>query len=412
MPRRLVVIEGADQGQSFRLPPKGTLLIGNSRKHCDICLNDLVVARVHCHLEIDGDGVLVRPLDTPTGVLVKGARVGEFQMHPGDVFRAGNTHLRLEESDGTEPVVTPGTAQRTEEAWKLVPLPMERLGELSGHPLGHYQLGEVLGVGHYGVVFRAKDLKKHEAVAVKVLAATFPANQGEIDQFVRVIKQFLPLRHPNLVALTAAGKNGPYFWLAQDLVEGESLTSVLEYLRTSAKIKWKRAWRVAVGLARVLDFLRTHHIVHNNITPRNIIIQASDGQPRLNGFFLTRALAGSKLQEDVLEKKVLAELPYLSPEQTDPEATPDDLSDQYAAGVVVYALLTGRPPFEGDTPADLVERIRSELPDNPKKYQRGIPDEFKAIVLKMLSKRPEDRYPAPAALMEDLLRLAEHEQES
>jgi serine/threonine protein kinase len=408
MSRRLVVVDGADQGQFFPLPESGTVSVGNSRRHCDICLHDLYVARVHCHIEIKDNQVLVHASDTPAGLLVKGAKVAELTMNLGDEFRVGNSTLRLETDDGSG---MPAKAEaEPEEPAKPAVLPLERLGELSGDVLGHYQLEDVLGQGHYGVVFRATDLKKKESVAFKVLGPTFPAGDAETQRFIKVIKPYLQLHHPNLVALLAVGKTGPYTWLAQELVEGEDMTSVLAYLRTAQKIKWRRAWRVAVGLARMLTFFHERHLVHGNITPQNIILQTIDGQPRVNGFFLPRAVEGSKLQKAVLEKKILAELPYLAPEQTDPEGKPDDLSDQYSAGVIVYALLTGRPPFEAQKPEELVERIRFRAPLNPQHYQRSIPDELKAIVLKMLAKHPEERYATPAELLEELEQFAEHEE--
>ena len=412
MPKRLAIVDGPDRGRSFLLPEAGSVLVGNSRKHCDICLHDFFVGRVHFQLEIDGDQVLLQAHDTPAGTLIDGAKVVEHEMQLGEVLRAGNSYLRLEVADGTEGDDDSGVPSTpVGEPWKLVALPLERLGELSGHTLGHYELGEVLGKGVFGVVFRAKDVKKDEVVALKVLAPTFPADDAEMQRFIRAAKPLLPLRHPNLVSLHGAGKTGPYVWIAQELVEGESLTSVLDYLRKAAKIKWRRAWRIAVGLARALEFTRQHHLVHGNITPNNILIRASDGQPKLNDLMLQKVLEGSQIQEATLEGKILAELPYLSPEHIDLDATADDLSDLYSLGVVVYALLTGRPPFQADTLEETLTQIREVVPPNPKQFQRAIPDEFKAIVLKMLAKHPEDRYSTAGELLADLEQLAGEKEE-
>jgi serine/threonine protein kinase len=405
MTKRLMVIDGADQGQGFVLPDAGMVVVGN-RRQCDICLHDLYVARSHFEVEITGERVQVHALDTPNGTLVNGAKVRDCELHPGDVIRAGNSHLRLELVDESEPaIVAEEPPPMVEEPWRLVALPLDRIAELSGHPLGHYELGEVLGQGQRGVVFRATDVKKNQDVALKVLASTFPADDGEMQRFIRAVKPLLPLRHPNLVSLHGAGKSGPYVWIDQELVEGESLTPVLEYLSTAETIKWRRAWRVALGLGRVLEFFHRHHVVHGNITPPNILIQMSDGQPRLNDLILGTGLAGTKLEEATLEGKLLAELPFLSPEHVDPEARVDDLSDQYSVGAIVYALLTGRPPFQADDPAETLERIRTATPKNPKHYQPSIPDELKTVVLRMLAKHPEDRYPKPAALLADLQRV-------
>lgn len=403
MPKRLRVIDGADQGQSFWLPASGTVLLGNSRKHCDICLHDLYVGRVHCHLEIAVDRILVRAMDTPAGTLVNGVKTQERELQLGDVLRAGNSQLRLEEAEQAAPAPAP---RATEHPGKLAPLPAERLGELRGLMLGHFKIGHVLGRGHGSVVFRAQDVKKNEEVALKILAPSFPANDAEMQQFVRVVKPLLSLRHPNLVAWLGAGKTGPYVWIAQELVEGESLTSVLGQLRTARKIKWRRACRLAVGLAQALEFLHEHRLVHSNITPANLVVRASDGLVKLNDLGLQKALEGSQLQQATLEYKLLSEMSYLSPEHIDPNVAADDLSDLYSLGVVFYALLTGQLPSEGTSPEDTLMRIREVLPEKPKNLQRGIPDEVQAIVLRLLAKRPEERYPSPGALLADLQRLA------
>jgi len=412
MAKRLIIIDGPDKGRKFLLPESGSVLVGNSRKHCDICLHDFFVARVHFQIEMDEDEVLIQAHDSPGGTLINGAKVTEHGMQLGEVLRAGNSYLRLEMADGTEgDEPSDEVPAMPEEPWKLVSLPLERLGELKGHPLGHFELTEVIGKGHFGVVFRARDTKTKEMVAFKVLAPTFPADDAEMHNFIRAAKPLLPLRHPNLVALHGAGKTGPYVWISQELIEGENLTSVLDYLKKSAKIKWRRAWRIAVGLAKVLEFTRKHHLVHGNITPQNILIRGSDGQPKLNDLILQRTMEGSKLQASVLEKKIMAELPYLSPEQLDPDATPDDLSDQYCLGVIVYALLTGHPPFQPKSVIEGMAQIRGTMPPNPQQFQRAIPDEFKAIVLKMLAKHPEERYSTPAELLTDLEQFAEEKEE-
>jgi serine/threonine protein kinase len=405
MPKRLLVIDGADKGQSFLLPEAGTVRIGNSRKHTDICLHDLFVARVHCQIGVEGTRVTVSDQVTPNGILVNGAKVTQRELLLGDVVRVGNSYLRLEESAAAA-AEADGTSETNETVAdgpkKLPQLPPERLGELTGHTLGHFKVGVVLANGHCGTVFRARDLKTDEAVALKVLSPAFPADAEEMQRFVRVMKPLLAVHHPNLVAPRGAGKAGPYVWVAGELIDGESLAQVIPRLRTARKIEWRPALRVARHAARALDCLRQHHLVHANITPANILLAGEDGPARLADLGLWDALAGSALQRQVLDRKLHAELPYLSPEHINPDVPVDDLSDQYSLGTVVYGLLTGRPPFEGETPEETMARIYDALPVKPKEYQRSIPDGLQAAVLRMLAKYPEDRYPAPGPLLADL----------
>jgi hypothetical protein len=415
MPKRLLVIDGADKGQSFLLPEAGAVLIGNSRRNTDICLHDLFVARVHCQVEVEGDRVTVSDRITPNGVLVNGAKVIQQDLHAGDVVRIGNSYLRLEAEPGAAPAAeaeapaapAPEAPPAAEEPGKLPLLPPERLGELVNHTLARFKIGAPIGPGYWGYVFRARDLRTEETVALKVLSPAFPADAEEMQRFVRAIKPRLVLHHPALVTPRGLGRSGPYVWIARELVVGESLAAPIGRARAARKAAWRPALRVARSIARALDYLREQRVVHANITPANILQPADEGPARLNDLGLWEALEGTALQQQALERKFLAELPYLSPEHIDPDAPVDDLSDQYCLGAVVYALLTGRPPFEGQTPEETVQRIRTGLPAKPKEYQPAIPDEFQAVVLRMLAKHPEERYPAPGPLLADLEAIEE-----
>jgi serine/threonine protein kinase len=399
---RLRVIDGADQGRFFPLADTGTVVVGNSHKHSDICLHDLYVARVHCHLEIVGGRVVVSEDEASKGTFVNGQKVTQQELHPGDVLRVGNSHLRLELDDGTAP--EPPAGEEAPEAPAGLPhLPLERLAELSGHTLGHYEIGPVLGRGHSGVVFHTSDLKSGQAVALKVLSPQFPANADEMRRFARAMKEMLPLSHPHLVAVSGAGKTGPYCWIALEYVEGDSLAQVIA---RAGKRSWKQALRVTLHVGRALDFAHQHHLVHGNITPANILIRASDKATKLGDLTLSKALEGSQVQLATLEEKLLAELAYLAPEQLPGEGMVDCCTDMHSLGAVVYTLLTGRPPFEGKSPEETIDKIREAVPVRPREYQESIPGPLEGVVLRMLAKRPEERFLTPAELLAELEPLA------
>src|SRR5262249_40471682 len=155
-----------------------------------------------------------------------GKKVTQQELQPGEVFRVGNSHLRLEIDDGTLPESGAEEAELGRPAG-LAPLPWDRLGELSGDTLGHYVLGLPLGRGHHGVVFHATDQRTNQAVALKGLSAEFPADADEMRRFAQALKRLLPLRHPHLVGVHGAGKTGPYCWIALEAVEGDSLAEVI-----------------------------------------------------------------------------------------------------------------------------------------------------------------------------------------
>jgi serine/threonine-protein kinase len=223
------------------------------------------------------------------------------------------------------------------------------------------------------------------------------------------MKTMLPIRHPNIVQLYAAGKTGPYCWLAMEYVEGESLASVIPRIGTAGMLDWRYAFRVAVHIARALEAACEHDIVHRNITPANILIRASDKVAKLGDLMLAKALAGSLARQITRAGELVGDLLYLPPERTRSQAEVDCRSDIYSLGATLYALLTGRPPFEGHSAPELIKKIREDDAEPPKKYQLSIPDLFEGVVLQMLAKRPDDRHETPRQLLKDLDRVARYQ---
>jgi serine/threonine-protein kinase len=456
LPKRLVVIDGADQGQFFPLPEAGMVAVGKGHKYADIVLHDLYVARVHCRLEIEGDTVVVIDQAGGNGTLVNGQKITRQPMGLGDVLRVGNSSLRLEvtvpgeefakvagragggggdedaievvEDEGGEADFEPVEDEESLEAEvveddeadplpagasepvRLLRLWRHKLPQLSGQALGHYRLGEVLGRGRCGVVFRAEDDKTGQAVALKVFSPQFPHGDAELKRFAGVMKGMLALRHPHLVALYSAGKTGAYTWISREYVAGESVADLLRRLAQSKKYGWRRACRVAIHVARALEFARQRHLRHGKITPANILIQETDKAAKLSDLMLGTVLDGSRLGQAVQEDRPPGELAYLAPEQAAEDAYVDELSDLYSLGAVVYALLTGRPPFLGDTPEEILEQVSGPTKvARPSAFNHDLPAPLEKVVLKMLAKRQEDRYQTPAELLADLGPIAKEE---
>jgi len=236
-------------------------------------------------------------------------------------------------------------------------------------------------------------------VTVKVLSQEFPKTEAELQGFVRAMKVVAPLRHPHLVPVLAVGKTGPFCWIAREFIDGESLATLIPRLQAEGKLGWKRACRAAVQLGKVLDFLHQKGVNHTNLTPSNILIQSDAKTALLTDVMLDRALEGSELEDMIREKKLLAELPYYAPEQIDPEAPTDHRTSLYALGTVLYALLTGRPPYNGTSPETIIAEILEGRAVKPSKFLRETPPPFEAAVLKLLARQPEDRYQTAAELL-------------
>jgi serine/threonine-protein kinase len=277
--------------------------------------------------------------------------------------------------------------------------PVDQLLPLENQVLGHYQIGPLLGRGQSSLVFRAQDIKTNQLVALKVLSPDFPASDAELQRFVRALKITSSLPHPHLVTLYGAGKSGGHCWIAREFVEGESLARLLQRLRKAGKFEWTCACRLAIHLGKALQFLHENRASHGNLTPRNILIRQSDQLTKLTDLMLNRALEGSKLQKAILGKKLLAELAHLAPEQTDPHAPVAPLADLYALGTVLYAALTGQPPFLGASAKEVLTQVREGKVVRPSKLQPGIPPVFERAVLMLMARRPEERFQTAADLL-------------
>ncbi|HEY7327271.1 MAG TPA: FHA domain-containing serine/threonine-protein kinase [Gemmataceae bacterium] len=445
--KQLFVIEGADRGRAFILPESGMIVIGKSKKNAEIILHDLFVSRAHCQIEVEDDSVLVTHLSGDNGTLINGQRITQQLLQIGDILRIGNEHLRLEivesqesssESEEVEEVVEvaeeegeyevevveeesdteatksiDATTADAKDPYSLPHPPVDKLLKLDGQVLGHFQVGPLLGRGQSSMVFRALDTKNQQLVALKVISPDFPANDAELQRFVKALKLLTPLQNPHLPTLCGAGKTGRYCWISREYVEGDSVARIVQRLNEGgSRFDWTRACRVAVHMGKALDFLHGKGITHGNITPRNVLIRKSDRLTKLADLMLSRSLEGSRLQKAILGKKLMAELTHIAPEQTDPHALGSLLGDIYALGTVLYFLLTGQPPFTGSSPREILAKVRDGKVERPSKLQRGIPAPFEAAVLLMMSRRPEERFPSAAEMLDAVQRIAEeHEVE-
>ena len=249
------------------------------------------------------------------------------------------------------------------------------------------------------------DVEREKPVAVKVLFPEFATTEEQKQRFVRAMKTMLPIRHENIVSLYGAGKQGPYCWAAMEFVDGESLDKVIQRIGTAGMLNWKETFNVAVHSGRALQAAFEHKIVHRNLTPTSLLRRSSDQVTKLADLMLAKATEGALARQVTSPGQLVGEVPYMSPERTRQEAEIDCRSDIYELGATLYALLTGRPPFDGDTLPQLVKRIREDEPEPPKKFHLAIPDQFQDVVMQMLEKRPANRYDSPSKLLVELTRV-------
>jgi len=242
-------------------------------------------------------------------------------------------------------------------------------------------------------------------VAVKVLAPEYARSDEDKQRFVRAMKTMLPVKDGRIVRLLGAGKTGPYCWSAMEFIDGNDLQTEIENIGINGMMDWKEVWGIAVDIARALNTGFVHKIIHRNVTPKNIIRRKSDRVCLLGDFMLAKAMEGTLAQQLTSPGQILGDMPYLAPEHTKADASVDTRSDLYGLGATSYALLTGRPPVEGDTIAERIANAREKTPESPRKFQLSINEMFQDVVMKLLAKNPDHRYATPSELLRELLKI-------
>lgn len=249
---------------------------------------------------------------------------------------------------------------------------------------GRYELGHQLGSGGMATVYVAYDSLLDREVAVKVLAARFAADPAFVERFRREASAAAGLNHPNIVAVYDRGEAEDTYYIVMEYLSGPDLKKVI---RDQGPLPAPTAVDNALQILSALTAAHAAGIVHRDIKPQNVMV-GEDGRLRVADFGIARADADQQMTE---VGSVIGTAQYLSPEQAQGEET-TAASDTYSVGIVLYEMLTGRVPFDGDRPVTVAMKQINEPPIPPRVFEPGIPAELDAVVVKALAKRPEDRY--------------------
>ena len=254
-----------------------------------------------------------------------------------------------------------------------------------GSELGErYELGHQLGSGGMATVYLAYDKLLDREVAVKVLADRFAQDPAFVERFRREASAAAGLNHPNIVAVYDRGEAESTYYIVMEYLSGPDLKKVI---REQGPLDPAVAVDNALQILSALTAAHGAGIVHRDIKPQNVMV-GEDGRLRVADFGIARADADQQMTE---AGSVIGTAQYLSPEQAQGEET-TAASDTYAVGIVLYEMLTGRVPFDGDRPVTVARKQINEPPIPPRVFESSIPHDLDAAVLKALSKRPEDRF--------------------
>ncbi|MDT5094648.1 MAG: eukaryotic-like serine/threonine-protein kinase [Mycobacterium sp.] len=270
------------------------------------------------------------------------------------------------------------------------------------HLSDRYELGEILGFGGMSEVHLARDLRLHRDVAVKVLRADLARDPSFYLRFRREAQNAAALNHPAIVAVYDTGEaetaTGPLPYIVMEYVDGITLRDIVN---NDGPIPPRKAIEIIADACQALNFSHQHGIIHRDVKPANIMISRT-GAVKVMDFGIARALADRSSVTQTAA--VIGTAQYLSPEQARGESV-DARSDVYSLGCVLYEILTGEPPFVGDSPVAVAYQHVREAPVPPSQKHENVTPDLDAVVLKALAKNPDNRYQSAAEMRADLVRV-------
>lgn len=284
------------------------------------------------------------------------------------------------------------------------------MAEPMAHRLaGRYEVRSLIGRGGMAEVHLGFDTRLSRVVAIKMLRRDLAQDSIFQARFRREAQSAASLNHPNIVAVydtgeeiieDAVGRSIAVPYIVMEYVEGHT---VKDLISDGTAVPINEAVEIVSGVLSALDYSHANHLVHRDIKPGNIML-TSDGKIKVMDFGIARALTDSQATM-TQTNAVVGTAQYLSPEQARGE-TVDARSDLYSTGVVLFELLTGRPPFKGDSAVAVAYQHVEQIPPTPSSILSDIPDSLDRVVLKALAKNREDRYPTAAAMLSDLQRVS------
>ena len=256
-----------------------------------------------------------------------------------------------------------------------------------------YEILEVIGTGGMAVVYKALCHRLNRLVAIKILKDEFSGDEEFRRRFRAEGEAVAMLSHPNIVQVYDVSSSDTANYIVMELIDGISLK---QYMEVKGVLNWKETLHFSMQIAKGLEHAHSRGIVHRDIKPHNVMV-LKDGSVKVMDFGIARVMSKS----NTLTKEALGSVHYISPEQAKGGYT-DSRSDIYSLSVVMYEMMTGRPPFDGESPvAVAIQHINGGAP-KPSSLNPNIPVGMEQIILKGMALEPKDRYASATEMIQDM----------
>ena len=262
---------------------------------------------------------------------------------------------------------------------------------------GRYQIIEEIGAGGMGTVYKAMDTEINEKVAVKILRPEISADQRTIERFRNELKITRNISHRNICRMYHLGRDKDTYYIVMEYVSGENLNSLV---RRTRQLTVGTAVSIAAQIADGLDEAHKLGIIHRDLKPHNIMID-KEGRAKIMDFGIARSVHVKGVTSDAA---IMGTPEYISPEQIEGDEA-DARSDIYALGLILFEMITGRAPFEGDTPLSVYYKHVNTPPPSPRLLNAQVPEKLNRLILRCLEKNPAKRYQTAAVLHADLAQI-------
>ena len=259
---------------------------------------------------------------------------------------------------------------------------------------GRYEITELIGVGGMSNVYKGIDIMERRTVAVKILKREFCENDEFVRRFRNESKAIAVLNHPNIVRIFDVNYENDIQYIVMEYIDGITLK---EFIEQRGRLEWRDTVHITIQILRALQLAHDRGIVHRDIKPQNIML-LPDGTIKVMDFGIARFCRDNST---TLTEKTMGSVHYVSPEQASAERT-DERSDLYSVGVIMYEMLTGRKPFDGDTPVAVALMHINDTPVKPSEYVSSLYKGLEEIILHAMEKDPAKRYRTASCMIYDI----------